>query len=176
MKLIQLRKPIKGKNVFLVPYTSEVQICKRFSKEDWHKIADDIDNDEELSELFIQYPHLIQGFILNDNIRNQPIGFCYILKERNARNAVSFHGGGWNQSVRMSILYVEGTILLIEYLLKLGYKVRTYCSIDNLRAYKFMHGLGFVCYRKTSKRIYQWINLKRLYRNPIYNILIKRYD
>ena len=72
------------------------------------------------------------------------------------------------------MLYMQGTMLLIEHLLQQGYKVRTYCAVDNLNAYRFMNSLGFVRYLTTQQKIYQWINLKRLYKSAMYNYLQTR--
>ena len=75
---------------------------------------------------------------------------------------------------RLSMLFMQGAILLIEHLLKVGFKVRTYCSKDNVNAYRFMQGLGFCCYRRTKTKLYQVINLKRLHDSHIYKYLKTR--
>lgn len=156
------------------PYKKGDDIVKRFSTEDWHKIASDVDSEEILQELFENHPDKIQGYVLYEVKNNTPIAFVYILKEYCRIKTVSYHGGGWGKSPRLTLLYMRGTILLIERLLKEGFKVRTYCNKDNHNAYKFMQGLGFVRYRTTEERIYQWINLRRLYNSNIYNYIFKR--
>lgn len=166
-------EPIQNRHIMWNPYVMGDIIYGRFSQDEWHKIADDIDSETELCELLIQYPHMIQGFVLYDKYNNEPIAFAYLLKE-SKNKTVSFHGGGWGKSTRLTMLYMQGTMLLIEHLLQQGYKVRTYCAVDNLNAYRFMNSLGFVRYRTTQQKIYQWINLKRLYKSAMYNYLQTR--
>lgn len=170
--LIDYKSTINNSVIRWELYSPEDNIVAKFAFEEWSKIASDVDTEQELEELFINYPHLIQGFVLYENSSNLPIAFVYILKENKNGRGVSFHGGGWNHSIRYSFLYLMGTILLVEYILKQGYKVRTYCSIDNHKAYKFMHSLGFVRYRTTDERIYQWVNMDRLHQSVIYKRLI----
>ena len=63
-------------------YSPEDNIVAKFAFEEWSKIASDVDTEQELEELFINYPHLIQGFVLYENSSNLPIAFVYILKEK----------------------------------------------------------------------------------------------
>ena len=155
------------------PYKYEDNIVSRFSTDEWHKIASDIYSEEELNSLLIKYPNKIQGFVLYDNQSSTPIALVYLLSESEKCKIVSFHGGGWGKSPRLTLLYMRGTILLIEYLLREGFKVRTYCDRNNHNAYKFMHGLGFVRYRITEERIYQWVNLQRIHNSKVYKYIFK---
>ncbi len=143
-------------------------VIDKFSKEDWHKIASDIDSEEELRELLESFPHKIQAFVLYENGTNEAIGFIYLLKERRNYKTLSYHGGGWKRSIKFTYLYLRGTILMIEHILSQGYKVQTYCSIENSKAYKFMQSLGFVKYSIAESCIRQWINTKRLRNSLIY--------
>ena len=63
------------------PYKKGDDIVKRFSTEDWHKIASDVDSEEILQELFENHPDKIQGYVLYEVKNNTPIAFVYILKE-----------------------------------------------------------------------------------------------
>lgn len=155
-------------------YKHSDNIISRFSSEEWHKIASDVDREEDLDSLFTHYPDRIQGFVLYENKTSSAIAFVYLLNESKKDKVVSFHGGGWGKSPRLSLLYMRGAILLIEHILKAGIKVRTYCALDNANAYKFMHGLGFVRYRTTDERIYQWVNLHRLHNSKIYKYIFKK--
>ena len=155
-------------------YTSNDVVCSRFLKEEWIKIADDIENDQDLCDLLAKYPHLIKGYILYENSKETPIAFVYLLNECPKKKIISLHGGGWEKSPRLTMLFMQGAILLIEHLLKVGFKVRTYCSKDNVNAYRFMQGLGFCCYRRTKTKLYQVINLKRLHDSHIYKYLKTR--
>ena len=136
-------------------YKEGDNIIARFTFDEWHKIAADIDSEKELYELLTLYPHKIQGFVLYENSTYEAVGVVYLLKEKGKSKAVSYHGGGWGKSIKLSLLYYRGCILLIEYLLRLGYRVRTYCSVDNNRAYRFTHSLGFVLYRISENRKYR---------------------
>lgn len=156
------------------PYKKGDDIVKRFSTEDWHKIASDVDSEEILQELFENHPDKIQGYVLYEVKNNSPIAFVYILKEYCRVKTVSYHGGGWGKSPRLTLLYLRGSILLIKRILESGCRVHTTTAEDNLRAYKFMHSMGFVPFNRRNGKIYQWINLRRLYNSNIYNYIFKR--
>ncbi len=172
--LFSFNPTLKNKCVQWKIYTSNDVICSRFHKKEWIKIADDIENDKELCDLLVKYPHLIQGYILYENSTEKPIAFVYLLNESPQKKIISMHGGGWEKTPRLSILFMQGAILLIEHLLKNGFKVQTYCSKDNAIAFRFMQGLGFYCYRTTETKLYQVIDLKRLYDSHIYKYLKTR--
>lgn len=148
-------------------------IVSQYAYDEWLKIASDVYSEEELNSLLTLYPNKIQGFVLYDNRSSTPIAFVYLLNESKEHGILSFHGGGWGKSLRLTLLYMRGAILLIEFLLGEGFKVHTYCDKENRNAYKFMHGLGFVRYRTIEGRIYQWVNLQRLHNSKVYKYIFK---
>lgn len=146
-------------------------IVNRFIAEEWHKIASDVFSEEELDSLLTDYPNVIQGFVLYENNKNKPIAFCYILRENKRRRVISIHGGGWGNSMSLSLLYYRGLILMIQYLLHQGFRIRTSCLCTNHRAYRFLRSLGFVKYCSARGYFYMWINKKRLQCSSIYAYL-----
>ena len=156
------------------PYKNGDDIVSKFSPEEWHKIAFDIDSEEQLQNLFDSYPYRIRGFVLYENATANPVGFVYVLKERKALNTVSIHGGGWNNTMTSTLFHYRGMMLMIEAVLSQGVKVRTACLVTNERAYRFLRSIGFVKYRTTADVIKMWINEKRLHNSKIYHHFYKK--
>ena len=155
------------------PYKQGDDIVKRFSDEDWHKIASDVDSEEILQKLLEDHPDRIQGYVLYEVKSNTSIAFVYILKESSADDMVSYHGGGWHKSMHHTILYSRGTIVMVEKLLSKGFKVITYNDIGNKRAFHFMQGVGFVKYYTSDTNNYMFINDDLLKNSKMYEYLYK---
>ena len=170
-----LNESICNSYVKWIPYGEGDNILNKFSKEEWHLIASDIDTEDELMELLINYPHKIQAFVLYEIATEQPIAFVYILQEGEAdNNLVSYHGGGWHKSIHHTMLYYRGTILMVEKLLSKGFKVITYNDIDNRNAFRFMQGAGFVKYYTSDTKNYMSIDNSLLEQSMIYQYLHRR--
>ena len=131
-------------------YDGEMTICSRFSIDVWHKMVSDIHSDEDWKQFLIEYPDLIRCYVLFLKKTRQPIAFTYIMVEDDCEKIVSFHGGGWDKSLFMSLMFYRGMIALVTSLLKAGFKVRTACDFDNIRTCRFLKSAGFVCYRTTQ--------------------------
>lgn len=153
------------------PFTANVNICSKFSINEWHKIVTDIDSDADWNDLVSEYYPFIKCYILYKTANGEPIAFAYTLQEDDKGKVVSFHGGGWDKSIHHTMLYYQGAVMLIDTLLNLGLKVRTSCLVDNKTAFRFLKSIGFVNYRSTDKWHYFWINARRL---KYYNIYLKR--
>ncbi len=161
---------VGDKYVKWIYYTANEAVCSRFLHSVWYLIAQDINSDKEFAQVLANNEY-VKCYILVDKCYNNPIAFVYVKRESLQDGIVSIHGGGWNKSMRLSILYYRGITLLIEYLQNRGIKVRTSCLIGNTRALRFLYSIGFVKYRTTDTHIYMWINEKRLKQTSIY----KRY-
>lgn len=155
-------------------YDGEMPICSRFSIDVWHKMVSDIHSDEDWRQFLIDYPDLIRCYVLYNKQNGMPIAFTYIMVEDDYAKIVSFHGGGWDNSLFMSLMFYRGMFVLVESLLKLGLKVRTACDLDNIRTYRFLKGAGFVCYRTTAERYLFWINISRLRNSKAYKYFNKK--
>lgn len=149
-------------------YDGEMPICSRFSIDVWHKMVSDIHSDEDWKQFLIEYPDLIRCYVLFLKKTRQPIAFTYIMVEDDCEKIVSFHGGGWDKSLFMSLMFYRGMIALVTSLLNAGLKVRTACDLDNIRTYRFLKSAGFVCYRTTAERYLFWINISRLINSKAY--------
>lgn len=148
-------------------YNQEI-ICARFAFKDWQKIVNDINTDEEWQDFLSEYDFFVKCYILKDVESNDSIGFVYLYKDSIPNRIVSIHGGGWDRSMRSSLLYYRGMIILINNLLNNGFKIHTSCLIGNTVAYRFLHSIGFVKYYSSTTHIYMWINEKRLKSTSIY--------
>lgn len=147
------------------------KICERFPLDEWNLMVSDISSDEEWHKFLKDYKDLVKCYVLYTCKDNNEIGFVYLYNEADDFNVVSIHGGGWGTSVRLSILYYRGLILMIENLVGQGKKVRTSCFLGNDKAYKFLRGIGFVNYMTTDKAHYMWINNKKLQNSKIYRYI-----
>lgn len=148
-------------------YNQEV-ICNRFSIEEWHKMVGDIDTETEWQHFVSEYSDFVKCYILRKIGCNEAVAFVYLYKESITNKVVSIHGGGWDKSMHLSLLYYRGMIVMIEHLLNNGVKVRTSCSIKNTIAYRFLHSIGFVKYYASNTHIHMWINEKRLKNSLVY--------
>ena len=155
------------------PYTSEDIVCDRFSLDEWHLAVADIHSDDEWNEFLQDNTDFVCCKILREIESRKTIGFIYIMEEDERKKVVSIHGGGWEKSMKASILYYHGFFCVIKSLLDLGYKVRTTCVINNENAYRFIKGTGFVCYYTSQTLHHFWINEKRLTNNPLFRWIYK---
>lgn len=117
-------------------YGSE-NIVSRFTKQDWHLIASDVNTEEEWCKLLEEYPDFIQSYVIISQKDNIPFAFFYLLHEYEDKRIVSFHGGGWNNSIYHTMLHFRSAFLIVKSLTESGFKVRTYCKSYNDNAYKF---------------------------------------
>ena len=136
-----------------------------------NKMISDIYSDAEWKKFLTEYNDVVKCYILRTNYDDKEIAFVYLYNESGSFDIVSIHGGGWDKSIALSLLYYRGLILMIETLLVKNVKVRTTCTMNNTRAYKFLRSVGFVKYRFVDDVIYMWINEKRLMQSSVY----KRY-
>lgn len=151
-------------------YSNENKICSRFSSSEWNLITSLVDSDDEF-ETLVSQNNFIDCYILKHFKTDAPIAFVLTMNIGLKVDKVFIHGGGWGKSMRLSLLYYRGMILMIEYLLKQSYKIRSSCLITNTRAFRFLHSLGFVKYCTTKTHHYMWINEKRLRVSKIYEYL-----
>ena len=155
---------ISDRIVKWVPYNPNDILVSRFTYEDWHKIADDINSDQEWGQLIETNRDFVLCYILLRCDNCNPIAFVYLLKEDDNRKILSIHGGGWDSP----ILYCRGYILILRYLLNNGYWIRTSVSLDNQPSLKLNQAIGFTTYRKQENKAHMSINLKRLISSRIY--------
>lgn len=104
-----------------------------FSDSDWRLIFPDVEDDAQL-ETFLQMD-CGRCLVAYNSATNAPFGFIYVYMEDKKEYKVSLHGGGWIPS--NAILNYRAYMLLIESLLQQGFKVRTACEPDNMKAIRF---------------------------------------
>ena len=150
------------------------KLCEYFPFDEWAQMIADINTDAEWMEFLNDNKELIKCYVLYTCSNNQKIGFLYLYNEDFFFNVVSVHGGGWEKSIGSSLLYYRGLILMIEYLLGQGKKVRTSCFVGNDKAFRFLKSIGFVMYLLTENAHYMWINQKRLQNSKIYKYLHRK--
>lgn len=139
-------------------YTRAEPLCVKFPLEQWNKIVEDIHSDADWADFVEHYSDYVICWVLKKKTTNNSIAFIYILSEDECWNTVSIHAGGWGSP----IMYYRGYILILQYLLSKGIKVRTYCATSNLAAIRLNRSVGFVPYRYYGDKVYMWINLTRL--------------
>ena len=146
------------------PYAQGEILCSRFSSDEWCHIVADIHSDKEWADFLTANPQFAYCYVLKRCFDNRPIAFVYILKEYDNERIISIHGGGWSNP----ILYCRGYALILQRILEKGYKVRTYCSVDNKRTLRLSKGLGYVVYKKTTQNVYMWLSLRNLKKSKMY--------
>ena len=112
-----------------------------------------------------------QCFVAYNPASNAPFGFVYVYVEDEKSKKVSIHGGGWLPNHAM--LNYRAYILLIEILLQQGFKVRTACKLDNMKAFRFNKSIGFVNHYTSKNYRYLWISEKRLHSSSIFQRINK---
>lgn len=151
------------------PYSNSDIICSRFPLDKWHQIAGDIDSDKEWEDFIFSHPNSVRCWVLKRDTNDMPIAFVYIYNEDYVWGKVSIHGGGWESPV---LCYI-GYIMMLNYLLKRGVKVRTSCHLINSAAIRFSKSVGFVPYRYSEDEVFMWISEQRLKSSKIYKRFYK---
>lgn len=141
-----------------------------FKETDWLRIFSDVTNVEDLEDFMNM--DCGQCFVAYNPISNAPFGFVYVYVEDEQTKKVSIHGGGWLPN--HALLNYRAYIMLIKTMLQQGFKVRTACKPDNLKAIRFNRGIGFVNHYTSKNYRYFWISEKRLLASPVYQWLMKK--
>ena len=141
-----------------------------FSDSDWRHIFPDVGDEEQL-EAFLKMD-CGRCFVAYNTATNAPFGFIYVYTEDEKEKKVSLHGGGWLPN--NAFLNYRAYMMLIEALLQQGFKVRTACEPDNMKAIRFNRSVGFVNHYTSKNYCYFWISEKRLRLSAIYKRLMKR--
>lgn len=139
-----------------------------FNESDWLHIFPDVTSVGQFEDLMNM--DCGQCFVAYNPASNISLGFIYVYFEDVRQKKVSVHGGSWTPNLTM--LNYRAYIMLIEALLNQGYKVRTACRLDNIKATRFNKGIGFVNHYTSKNYRYFWISEKRLYSSKIYKRLI----
>ena len=150
-------------------YNQEEKICERYSLEQWHRAVHDIDSDEEWFN-FLSESIIVKCYVLKLSSNDKSIAFVYTMQEDPSGKIISIHGGGWENP----LMYYRGYILMIEHLLALGLKVRTYCQLTNPAAIRFSRSVGFVPYRYSESEGFMYISEKRLKSGKLYKRFYKK--
>lgn len=140
------------------------EVKTNFSQHDWYNIVDDIHSDREWELFLSSHSDFVLCYVLKRCDTKKAIAFIYLMFEYDDANVLSIHGGGWDEPV----LYYRGYVLILKFLLEIGYKVRTYCSLANTSAIRFSRSVGFIPYRYTDSKVYMWISEKTLKRTMLY--------
>lgn len=140
-----------------------------FKESEWLSIFSDVTSSEELEDFMNM--DCGQCFVAYNHVSDTPFGFIYVYLEDEKKKIVSIHGGGWLPN--HAILNYRAYILLIEALLQRGIKVRTACQLDNMKAFRFNKGIGFVNHYTSKNYRYLWISEKRLQSSRVYRHLMK---
>ena len=141
-----------------------------FSDTDWRLIFPDVENEEQL-KAFMQMD-CGRCLVAYNKGTNMPFAFIYVYMEDERERKVSLHGGGWQPN--NAFLNYRAYIVLIEALLQQGFKVRTACELDNVKAVRFNRSIGFVNHYTSSNYRYFWISEKRLRNSAFFQYLMKR--
>lgn len=160
--------PLNSSNLFWKASRREDYIKSHFTSKQWEYIVGNNFSENDFFYFLDNYPSYIRSYTLH-HINGQHLAFLYILVEPNLKNVVSVHGGGWSNPR----IHYQGYIMMLEALITRGLKVRTCCLTTNSIAVKFSRSVGFVPYKYIDKKVYMWINEKRLRNSRIYKYICK---
>ncbi len=146
----------------------DAEVVSKFGDGDWHLIVNDIDTNEDWVQFLKNEPFFIKGYLLKTKANNQPFAFFYLLYEYDDKNIVSFHGGGWNNSLYYILLHFRSAFLIAKSLTEKGLKVRTYCKSYNYKAYKFLREVGYIKYRQVNDTIEMYFSERKMKRSKLY--------
>lgn len=149
------------------------RLIEKFSSNDWHLIVGDIDNEKELVDFLSENQDFMECYLLSTKEDNQPFAFFYLLHEYEDNRIVSFHGGGWDNSIHFSLLHFRSAFLIAKSLVEQGMKVRTYCLASNEKAYRFLREVGFIKYRLNGDVIEMYHSEKKMKRSKLYQKMFK---
>jgi hypothetical protein len=146
---------------------SNEEIVTRFSEHDWHNILSDISSDKELHELLQM--DFVSGYVAY-NRKNVAVAFIMLIEEVWRGNQVQVHGGCWSGSPWDSY---NAMIVMLEKLFDEGKSVRSQCTLDNIRAVRFLKSLGFINHYTSDSYRHFWLPYKRFVNSAIYKRLCK---
>lgn len=135
-------------------YDSDTCVVDKFSLDQWHNIMEYISSEDELHCYLQDLKDVAACFILKERASNNAIAFCLVCLIDSRRHIVEFHGGGWAADLLSPRHYFRGVSIMMRYLNRLGFKVRTQCRKENKRAFRFIVASGFRRYRQDDKRCY----------------------
>lgn len=107
-------------------------------------------------------------WILYDIQKNQPIAFTHLHLTAKGNN-IEVHGGSWASNLLMTY---KGFLALLDKLFSMGYGIRTSCLCNNQIAFRFLHSVGFIKYRKDNAFNYMWLDKNRFKNTSIYRRMI----
>ena len=143
------------------PFSGEM-IVSRFKQENFGKILSEINSDAELqSFLALDYVHGMVAY----KETGCPVAFAILIDDMDDMKKINIHGGCWSGSALDSY---HAIFSLIENLFDSGHSVRTSCTLNNHRAYRFLHSVGFVNHYTSKNYHYFWLPYKRFVNTPIY--------
>ncbi len=157
-----------GDSVISTTDFGNAEVVSKFKYGDWHLIVGDIDTNEEWVQFLKDNPHFIESYLLITKEDNQPFAFFYLLHEYDDKNIVSFHGGGWNNSLYYTLLHFRSAFLIARSLTEKGIKVRTYCKSYNEKAYRFLREVGYIKYRQVNDTIEMYFSERKMKRSKLY--------
>jgi len=134
--------------------SNNINIRSHFSDKDWNYIVLDLNTDKEL--LQANKKGYLALYEVKAKGHAEPFGFAFVLVNDPQTRTVSVHGGAWDASARH--LFLHAYMLINIYLLDSGYRVRSSCSKENVRALRFIKSCGFRIYRYEDERILLYLS------------------
>lgn len=144
-----------SKGLYRSYYVSD-NLAAHFSSQGWRLIFPMYKNDEELMKKVNECPYTMAVFICQTQPQDTSFGFVTLFVTDLKHKIVSFHGGGWGHPLQ----HYRAARVIVQALLLLGYNVRTTVRECNIRACRFVKGLGFIPYRHIDGYVYYRLNKK----------------
>ena len=89
-------------------------LCDRFPIDQWRLMVTEIETDKEWRDFVDKYKDFVRCYILRSVTDNEEVAFVYLYNESGNFDIVSIHGGGWDRSIKSTMYYYRGLILMIS--------------------------------------------------------------
>lgn len=152
------------------PYTGKEEIVSRFSEHEWGQIMPFIDSDNNLLDWITDLEGWVFCWLLKRGDSHENIAFLLFMRHHKQVDRLVMHGGAWADNGG-KCLYPRATAMLLQRILRLGFKVHTVCNIENYRAIKFDRALGFRPYRYHSGRVHLYLTLNLLEKSFLFRYI-----
>lgn len=129
-------------------YIPSDNVVERLGRDDWSKVIGWATNDEDFYREVLNFAPIMGAVVYTHYDSYEPLAFGFVRIENWYRRIASFHGGGWTNVW----INFDCARLLIDSMQAVGLSVRTSIATDNLRAIRFVCGLGMQSYRTVKGR------------------------
>lgn len=158
MYLPSIRELIRGLDtdgcVALMPYKPEDALLSRFTPEAWSQIMPNIATEEAWRAYLASLSSVVVCLVVSSVATGRQVAFVLLSIVSSSPWVISYHGGGWADSLGEVRLYYRAMQLIFAHFKAQGIEVQTSCLKTNIRAYRLDLSLGCVLLGEDDERYY----------------------